>query len=393
MKRLYPWVMGVGLLGAGCSPKSDVQPGAPVLLLMTIAESGGVTDITGGEPACSTQAKEGAKCDAMKDDPLCQSAKSWCRCRPNDPTDPMSDSSWTCQFEPTSMVLAAFDRLLDTEPLDYDQKKAAGRTDVAKITAAPGKPPEETVTDYAANGSEIALIFKLLANTFHGPHLIISGSPALPSGSAITVTLDKTKVRAKDHASLFVGSGAIKDGVLSFATAPFAASIGVPMAEPPPPVDAGSEADGGASDAPAEAGSDGGASGDGSTDGGALDALASDAAAETAPPPQPLPVMAGMQSVTIGFNNLTDQAQIIAQVTVTVDGKPFSDFDIAATDAMNPTDPARAYAVTPKMGVSGAPGASWPAGSVITITVGAAAADLQGVTLGAPASATFVTEK
>ena len=386
MKRLYPWLIGAGLLGASCSLNNDVKPGAPVLTFMSIFESTGVTDISGGEPACPTTAQDGASCDPMNDG-LCQSVHSWCRCLAGQ----TSQATWSCSFEPTSTVLASFDRLLDTEPLDYDPMIAAGRTDVASIASTPGKMPG-AITDYASNGSETALIFKLVTpcpmpcNIFHGPHLIISGSPTLPSGSSITVTLDKTKVRAKDHTSLFVGSGVIKDGVLTFATAPFAAAITVPVAPPP---------DGGATDA-ADAESDGGvadasddadaAVSDGGGDDAAGEAGTDAAATETAPPPLPEPVMAGMQVVTIAFNNLTDQAQIGPQITVTVNGAPFTDVVVAATDAMKPDVPAKAYAVSPLMN------ASWPAGAVITITVGAAAADLQGVTLGAPASATFVTE-
>ena len=398
MKRLYPWLIGVGLLGAGCSPKNDVQGGAPVLTVMTILESGGATDITGGEPACVASTKDGAKCDPAMD-VLCQSAKSWCRCQSTNPMDPMAAGAWNCQFEPTAMVLAAFDRILDTEPLDYDidaavdemgkTKKPLGRAGIASIVSMPGKAPE-ALTDYAANGDDSrSLIFKLLTNMFHGPHLIISGNPTLPSGSNITVSLDKTKVRAKDHNSLFVGMGSIKDGVISFTTAALSANITVPMAEPPPPMDGGTSddggADGGVSDAAmAEGGADGGADGSADETGGAGDA----AATETAPPPLPDPVKAGMQTVTIMFNNLTDQAQIEKQITVTVNGTVRTDVVVVPTDAdpTMPAVPARAYAVSPKMGDS------WPAGAVITITVGADAADLQGVTLGSPASATFVTE-
>ena len=397
MKRLYPWLIGAGLLGAGCSPKNDVMPGAPVLTLMTIVESGGITDIKGGEGACPGTAQDGAKCDPMADG-LCESTKSWCRCLLTNPMDPSSEADWSCHFEPTSVVIVTFDRLLDTEPLDYDLDAALkmgeplGRTDVATITSMPGKAPEALV-DYASNGSETELIFKIFSNTIHGPRLIISGSPALPSGSTINLALDKTKVRAKDHTSLFVGSGVIGDGTLTFATAPFAASIAVPVAPPPPPPDAGAPDD---ADAEADGGVADGATDDGGNDdGGAADAASSDAgeaggdggaADSPAPPPLPEPVMAGMQVVTVTFNNLTDQAQIKARLSVTVNGTPATDLVVKATDTMDPTAPSRAYGISPQKD------ASWPAGAVITITVGADAADLQGVTLGAPASATFVTE-
>ncbi|HEX3695628.1 MAG TPA: Ig-like domain-containing protein [Polyangia bacterium] len=355
MKRLLPWLMGVGLFGAGCSPKNDVQPGAPVLTLMTIVESGGITDITGKEPDCGGGAQDSAMCDPMADS-LCRSAGSWCRCLPTDPMDMTKPSNWSCLFEPTSMVIATFDRLLDTGPLDYDTTdptKPQGVLDVASFTATVGTAPS-ALAEYVSSGSETGLIFKLLSNVIHGPRLIIAGTPALPSGSGLTLSLDKTKIRAKDHTSFFVSSGAIQDGVLTFATAPLSVGIDVPLA---PPTDAATTGD---------------------VDAGASDAEM-DAAGDAPPVILPTPVMAAMQPVTITFNNVTDPTQIMSAVSVTVSGVAFTKFDLTASD-MNPL----AYVLTPTD--------AWPAGSVIVVTVSADAADVQGVPLGAAATAVFATE-
>jgi hypothetical protein len=404
MKRLLAWLIGVGLLGASCSPKNDVQPGAPVLTLMTIVESGGFTDINGKEPDCGTATIDGAMCNPMTDS-LCRSAASWCRCLPTDPMDMTKPSNWSCLFEPTSMVIATFDRLLDTGPLDYDPTdptKPQGVLDVASFAATLGQAPGALAT-YVSDGSDTGLIFKLIPQIpIHGPRLIIAGTPALPSGSGLTLGLDKTKIRAKDHTSFFVSSGAITDGVLSFATAPLSVGIDVPVAPPTDAatddasdggetdagIDATTEADGG-TDAASTNASDGGAldtaadTTDDASDGGVVDATTTDATDGADAPPTPVilptPVMAAMQPVTITFNNVTDPDQVKSAVSVMVSGQPFIKYTLAASD-MNPL----AYVLTPTD--------AWPAGSVIAIIVSADAADVQGVPLGVPAMAIFVTE-
>lgn len=384
MKRLLPWLMGVGLAGAGCSPKSDVAPGAPQLTLMTIVESSGITDIDGKESDCDTTAQDGAVCDP-KAATLCRSITSWCRCLPTDAMDATKPSNWSCLFQPTSMVIATFDRLLDTQPLDYDPDTQPGRTDVASFAATKGMKPEALV-QYVSNGSETALIFKLLTNVIHGPRLLVAGSPALPSGSSLTLSLDKAKIRAKDHTSLFTSSGLIKDGVLKFATAPLSASIDVPVA-PPPDTDAAvsTDVDGGADDDAGEAGTD--ATNDATNDTTADASTDANAEAGAAPAPLPAPVMDGSQPVTITFNNVTGLDQIKSALTVTASGTAFTAFDFTVSK-MNPL----AYVLTPATNPMTMMPDPWPAGAVIVITVDASAADVQGVALGAPVTATFVTE-
>lgn len=391
MKRLSPWLLGLGLVGAACSPKFVVQPGAPVLKSMMVVESGGPTVITGSEASCLSDAIDTAVCDPMIDPPLCRTDESWCRCQGTDPNDPTM-GRWNCVFEPTAMVVATFDRLLDTEPLDYVMAMGMpmGRTDVATFMSTPGMAPQALV-DYASNGSKDSLIFNLFAGIV-GPRLFISGSPGLPSGSSLTLSLDRTKVRAKDHVSFFVGEGSLKDGVFRFATAAFSVGIEVPTAPPPDggnePVDAAAEEAGvdAGLDAAVEAGSDGGVTDDAGIDGAATETGAAeagpDAPAEVAPEPPPLPVPAEMQPVTITFNNLTDPAAIPAQITVMAGTTALTNVDIVATDDGG----TRVYTVTPK------PMMTWPKGQTITVTVSANAADVQGVKLGLPASATFVTE-
>jgi hypothetical protein len=397
MKRLSPWLLGLGLVGAACSPKFNVQPGAPVLKSIMVVESAGPTVITGSEKSCLSDAIDTAACDPpplppptmfpVTDPTLCRTDESWCRCQPTDPADPSMGGHWNCLFEPTSMVVATFDRLLDIEPQDYDMAMGMpmGRTDVASFMSTPGTAPQALVA-YASSGSKDSLIFNLLGSFISGPRLFISGSPGLPSGSTLTLSLDRTKVRAKDHVSFFVGEGSLKDGVFRFTTAAFSVGIEVPTAPPPDagnePTDAGEEAGVDASvDAAAEAGSDGGVADDAGVDAVVADTGA-DAPAEVAPEPPPLPVPALMQPVTITFNNLTDPAAIPAQITVMAGTTAITNVDIVATDDGG----TRVYTVTPKSMMT------WPKGQTITVTVSANAADVQGVKLGLPSSATFVTE-
>jgi hypothetical protein len=62
-----------------------------------------------------------------------------------------------------------------------------------------------------------------------------------------------------------------------------------------------------------------------------------------------------------------------------VSGQPFTKFKFE-TSMMNPL----AYTLTPTD--------PWPAGSIIVVTLDGSAADVEGVALSAPVTATFVTE-
>jgi len=438
MKRLSPRAVPqtVGLLGllvfvnVGCSPNNSVKSGAPVLTGLSIVENGGMTTttITADAIACATTVKGGGDCQLMdeqvdggstlKADLMCQTTTSdWCRCM-GDPT--MSPKGmWDCDpFSPMSVVVATFDRLLDTQLLGPDDGSTS-RSDLATILATPAPPVSvTTATDYSATGSPTYFFFAGgIRNT--DPSLQIAPTPAMPAGTTITLGLVPGKILAKDGKTPFVGMGPIVDGTFKFKTAPFGVQIGVPMAPPPDAsadaaVDSGANADGGAeagSEAGSEAGVDGGVLADasvpevaseaGAPDGGASDAGAGDAgsgdaaatevasgdgapadAAPAGPPVPGAPVPAGMNMapVTLTFNNTvdttaTDADFIQKHITVTEDGKPFTGFTVDASMA-------------PKITLT--PTTAWAAGKLYVVTVDATAADVVGDTLKMAQAAAFV---
>jgi hypothetical protein len=377
--------------GAACSPNQGVQPGAPVLTEIDIVENpytatsvtsipsavadcptgvasdgGGTIDgATGTTPAAAT----GGMCDPTVAVPICRqvSAKNWCRCVANSPpsappastcTDAgapdaaaavadaavdagSSDAAaplggtWNCDpFAPTSVALFVFDRLLDTAP--FDTGDGGGSPNVATTMVSPTPPNPVTVTvDYASNGSPNEIIFPLLGDfRSDGPSLLFAGQPTLPTASAFTVTLDPTKVRAKDGKTAFTGTGFFKAGSLTYTTAAFMASITAPPTTP----------------------------------------LAADAGACAIPP---ITVTPDMTPATITFNDLVDPTAIAAHVTITATSAtgPIA-FTATSADGLN-------VSITPK--------ADWPASSTITITLDPTATDLDGDAVGAVVPATFTT--
>jgi Bacterial Ig-like domain len=439
MKRLFPWatteapglpgLLGLlGLLGLaafanlGCAPDHSVQPGAPVLTKLTIIENGtNATDITASTAACPADAKSGGMCDPSVS--ICKAAAAvWCRCAAGmDPTM----GAYDCDpFSPMSVVVATFDRILDTAPLDPGD--ASFRTDIASLTATPTPPmPITADADYASQGTASGLVFNAFGPFFgnlrsSGPSIAVVGSPALETGATIEMTLQKMSILAKDGKTQFTGTGFLADGSLSFQTAAFSATIGVPT-QPPPDASADaateSDADAGASDAgasdageagAAEAGvAEAGASEAGASDGGVLDgaidasidAVASEvglgdaadeifptdasvetiAEAGTAPPPEPgLPVTADMNMipVTIAFNNTVDPVDVQKHITITEDGVDFlAKLTVDTTKA--PT-------------LKFTPMTAWAPGKTYVVTVDADAADVLGDKLGTAVAAAFM---
>jgi hypothetical protein len=163
-----------------------------------------------------------------------------------------------------------------------------------------------------------------------GPSIATTAMPTFPSGSTITATMSKTKVRSK-KGEPFTGEGDLANGKLMFQTLPFSVAIGVPMGDANP-----------------------------------------DAGADAGPPP----VSPMMQAVALAFTNLPD-ANIQDAVTITVNGTAYTDFAVAPE--MNPT----ILDVTPAT--------AWPANATIVVTVSAAAADALGASIDAAASGTFTT--
>jgi hypothetical protein len=427
MKRLFPRAVPaalslLGLLGfvslnEGCSPNSSVKPGAPVLMALTIVENGSTnTSITADAIACATTVKGGGGCFVAdnviegvtvdKADAICQTTTSdWCRCM-GDPT--MSAmGTWDCDpFSPMSIVYATFDRLLDTTPLDPGDAAVQARDDIVALKATPSSPtPVTTSTSYTPMGDPTYFAFAGGPNLL-GPSLTVQASPAMPAGTTVTLSLDKTKVLAKDGKTPFTGKmgSLLVDGVLKFNTAAFGVQIGIPTAPPPDAsadaaADAATNADGGVdaateagTDAATEAGTDGRVADASASEAGASDAgTTSDAAAsetatgdaavaEAAPvtPPMPgAPVPADMNAapVTLTFNNTIDGDMTKLHVTITENGLPFTAFAVDTSMA-------------PKLTIT--PTTAWAAGKTYVVTVDASAADVVGDTLKTPAQAAFV---
>ncbi|HVV52029.1 MAG TPA: Ig-like domain-containing protein [Polyangia bacterium] len=364
--------------GVACTPNNSVKSGAPVLTELSILEPGAygptVTTVTASTMMCPSGTAEGGACDPATF-PTCETvtANVLCRClagaTPSAPpattdaavsdaavsdagapadagkpdggattSDAATDAgppppagAWSCSFAPTASIMYVFDRVLDSTPLDPgDAATVSGLTQPPKFTPMPPS-AVALAGDYASNGSPNEIVFPLLGDfRSDGPSILFAGVPALPAGTTISVTLDNTKVLAKDGRTPFTGMNLLKDGAITFVTAPFSVAITPP---PPPMVDA-----------------------------------AADAA-----PPDDLP---DMTPATLTFTNLTDPATIAMHVTATAGAATPVAVDVASMDGLN-------YTVTPK--------AKWPASSTITITVDAAATDVVGDTLGTAAQKFFNT--
>ena len=190
--------------------------------------------------------------------------------------------------------------------------------------------------DYASNGSPNIILNSPAVGDYRadGPSILFAAVPALPTSATVTVTLDKTKVLAKDGRTPFTGMNLLMDGMISFATQPFMASAIMPPAPPPPAADAGA-----------------------------------DAAA-----PNPLP---DMTPATITFTNTVDPTALAKHITVTAAPFPAGGpptavaVDVASMDDLTVT-------ITPTGKTT------WPASSTITIAIDATATDAVGDLLAAP---------
>lgn len=231
---------------------------------------------------------------------------------------------------------ALFDRILDPttlEVLDPDAGLVA-KEGVATVEWSGGVIPSQTV--YIPNGHHFFTLLPALAGIpfGRGPSITITPLGAgLPSGSAITVTLNPLSVRSHDQTTPFVAAADVMSPLI-VQTAPLSAEIVVPV---PPPVDAGDDA--GADDAGVGPGAGG---------------VAPDSVAQ------------------VVFSAVTSDGTAAAiQVTATVAGVPVVGLaPVVERDAAAPTG----WTVSP-------PAAGWPAGSVVTVTVGPPAADTFGMPL------------
>jgi hypothetical protein len=405
MKRPFPRFEVLGLtaalaLAAACTPDNAVKPGAPVLTSISIVEGGGttITTVTSSTGLCPAGTKEGGACDPTAP-PVCESviSNALCHCVPPPPpamsapaatsdagpadagasdashshaaapdgSSAVSDAAasdasatkdsgadgsaaapsgtWTCSFAPTAVVLYTFDRLLDTNPFMTDSGSQSNAA-LPPVFAPPPTIPVSLTGDYASNGASKLFVFNFYSFRAGGPSLLFAGAPTFPTSTAVSLTLDKTKVLAKDGRTPFVGTSGLDgggnlllDGAISFVTQPLSVAVTTP---PPPP-------------------------------------KAADAGADAA---APVDVVPNMTAATVTFNNIVcpqladgtfDATEISKHITVTSDpagATPTVAVDFKATDGLNVT-------VTPHT--------TWPASSSITISVDATAADIVGDELGA----------
>jgi hypothetical protein len=271
--------------------------------------------------------------------------------------------TWSCKaFAPQSVVIATFDRLIDTAPLG-PQDGSTDRDDVATATIKTAVTPVPTTsTNYTPNGSTGGLIFPLFGEN-PGPNLKVTAQPSWPASNVVTVALSKARVLAKDGKTPFASSGGIIDGIVSFKTVEFSASIAVPPNAFPPPEETDAGTDGG--DASADASSD---PSDASSDAGADAETNPDACVPPPPPPpEPTTALADMTPVVISFNAPVDPATITSHVTITVGGKSYADQVDITADATTVT-------ITPKT--------HWAASTTFDIAVDDKAVDVFGNKIG-----------
>jgi len=231
------------LAGTACAPDQDVKPGAPELFAYYIVQAGPTpTKITPDTPDCPTPVANQmckAGVDPQADPPetpdtLCRdvAASHWCNCIPDAPESRMG--TWNCDpFVGVISVIAIFDRLLDTAPLDPDEPTNSP-TDIATATAGAAATAVPVLTDYASNGTPTGLVIPIFAQFFlgnfrtEGPSLFTVPEAGFPSGTTITTSLNGRRVLAKDGTTSFVGKGALLDGIVKFTTAAFTATVTEP---------------------------------------------------------------------------------------------------------------------------------------------------------------------
>jgi len=252
----------------------------------------------------------------------------------------------------TSRIAAVFDRLLDPTTLeDVDAGTTSGKTDVLIVQAAAGTVGPVSIV-YTPNGDADGLIFSpAVFGVQKGPNIIASVTPTLPSGTQITATLSKTKVRSKAGEGFVVAQvdgAAATTETLMFKTEALAVAF-----TPAPDADAGATC-------------------------GAV-----------------LPAGDG-SALTLKFNNLlaTSTAtapapdDVLSHVTVTgVDatGAALAAGTLVFTTKTDGSDTGLATTVTLEPGAAG-----WPLGATLTVNVDDKAQDVAGgLPLGTAASGCF----
>ena len=389
MNRPFPRLEVLGLTAAlalvgACTPNNSVKPGAPVLTGLSIIEGGGatITTVTPTTDFCPAGTAEGGACDPVAF-PVCEEVTSnvLCHCvappaqvasafaatakagstdagATPDGSSAVSDAAasdasatadsgasdaastltgtWTCSFAPTAVVLYTFDRLLDTSPFTTDADSQSNAALPPVFVPAPAT-AVSLIGDYAPNGSPDLLIFHYYSLRGAGPSLLFAGAPTFPTSTNVTITLDKTNVLAKDGHTTFTGTNRLAGGAISFVTQPLSVAVTTP---PPPP-------------------------------------KAADAGADAAAPTD---VVADMTAATVAFNNIVCPPGLAAgTLDVTEISKHISVTAVPALATTVTFD----FACVDESTVSVTPHTTWPASSMITISVDATAADILGDQLGA----------
>lgn len=230
--------------GLACRPENDVEPGPPVIKKLIIAQMTPFgpmgTSILPTTGDCAPSAADGMACqppteDMPVGDVFCRqvSASNWCDCIATDASDPTLGGTWACPtFANVASVIAVFDRVIDTTPFTDPEGEPMAIEDAATATAM-GIGDVAVLSDYASNGNEPGLIFPIYGPFFgnlrqEGPTVGVSPAGAFPSGTAVTVTLKRDVLQAKDRQNGFTGEGLLQDGVITFTTAPFAGELAGP---------------------------------------------------------------------------------------------------------------------------------------------------------------------
>ena len=257
----------------------------------------------------------------------------------------VSDGGAPVPASPASYFYTLFDRILDPgllEDINADSGVITPNLGVATVEWSGGSIPVTTL--YWPNGHHkwtlVPAAFGLPFNV--GPSVVINPVIGLPSATRVTVTLNPEKVRSHDRKNAFVAAADVPSPLV-FETEALQVTFDTPA-----PV-------------PADAAVDGG-----DADGGAPQLVTPDVATGFV--------------LHATFNNvMTDAIPDVTQVVVTVAGVPVVGFvPVVARDASK----SYVWSISP-------PASGWPARAVVTVTVGAGAADHFGGTLGTSATATF----
>jgi hypothetical protein len=253
------------------------------------------------------------------------------------------DAGKTLPTPPLARFQALFDRLPDPTTLEnLDGTPKAGLALVQAPVAAPAGVPSTTL--YVPNGDKTFTLF-----LFPGPSLTVSPICGLPSGAAVTVTLDLQKVRSHDMTTPAVAA-ADASPVLSFTTEPLAVTTDLPEATtdmPIPEVDAGQ----------------------------VVTLTFNNQVPGFVPPDGQAPAPCGMLPSTMSH----------IHVAATLGGVPVTDLDaVVAPDAADPSK----WSVSPP-GTNSMGAGQWPPGATVTVSVDAMATDQFAQPLGTEASASF----